>query len=146
MIWLIELGLVLLLVGVAWNTFGRRRRSDDREQITERRVEAYMTTLRREGRNPHLAAMTDTELRDVLHAASRNLRIEGERKNAVLLGVCAVALVAAIAVGSQDGTRGFLIALAVGVMVIYGLNEYLTRRMQEPLLRQGIEIERLKVE
>lgn len=145
MIWLIEIGLVLLLFGGAWKLLGRGK-GNDREAITERRVAAYMATLRRERSAPALSAMTDTELRDVLLSASRNLRIETERKHVILLGLAAVALLAAIVVGNQDGARGFIVALVVGGVVIYGVNEFMSRRIREPLVAQGIDVERLKVQ
>jgi len=146
MIWLIEAGLVLLLLGFGWSRFSRRRRSADPETITNRRVEAYMATLRRERSNPRLSAMTDLELRDVLLSAAHNLRVEGERKITVLLGVAGVTLVSAVGIATQDGVRGFALTLAVGAVVLYGLNEWLTRRMREPIVAQGLDIERLKVD
>jgi len=57
-----------------------------------------------------------------------------------------VTFLAAIMVGTQDGTRGFAIAIVVGAIVLYGLNEFLGRRMREPLAARGIDVERLRVE
>jgi type II secretory pathway component PulM len=149
MVWLLEFGLVLIVVGVAaaYASKGLRgRTASEREVVTERRVEAYMQTLRRDAGNADLAAMSDLELRDLLLSSARNLRIESERRFWVLLGAGLVAIVSAILVASQDGTRGFAIALAVGAVVLYGLNEYLSRRIREPLRAQGLDAERLRVE
>ncbi|WP_127753709.1 hypothetical protein [Devosia sp. 1566] len=60
--------------------------------------------------------------------------------------MAAVALFCAIVAASQDGLRGFAIAIVVGALAVYGLNEFLSRRMREPLERHGIDVERLRVE
>ena len=146
MAWLIELALVLLLVGGGWTLFARGKRSDVRESLTLRRVDAYIETIRRERSQPVLAAMSDTKLRDLLHSGARNFRIASERKAWTLLGVAGVGMFAAIVASTQDGIRGFAIAAVVGAVVIYGLNEFLDRQMRAPLERQGIDIERIKVE
>jgi hypothetical protein len=146
---LLEFGLILLLVGgiATYAMRGARNRGvDQREAITARRVEAYIQTIRRERRNPDLVAMSDTELTDLLLSSARNLKIESERKLYVLAAVAFVTVLSAIVVASQNGTTGFGITLLVGAIVVYGLNEYLSRRMREPLLARGIDVERLKVE
>lgn len=146
---LLEFGLILLVVGgiVTYATRGVRGRSaDDRETLTGRRVDAYIETIRRERSNAGLVAMSDTELRDVLLSSARNLKIESERKLYVLIAVSLATLFSAIVVASQNGTTGFGITLLVGAIVVYGLNEYLTRRIRDPLIARGIDIERLKVE
>lgn len=143
---LLEIGLVLIALGVVASMVMRGRRSEERAALTERRVEAYMQTIRRERSNPELSAMNDTELRDLLLSSAHNLKIEGERKSWVLLGVAAVSVVAGIVFANQNGVAGFGIALAVGAVAIYGLNEFWTRRMIDPLVARGIDIERLKVQ
>lgn len=143
---LFELALVLVLAGIAWSVFVRRRRGGEREAITERRVDAYMQTIRREASNPELAAMTDIELKDLLLSSARNLRVDAERRTYVLFGAGAVALVAAIVVATQEGWQGFGIALLIAAIGIYGLGEFLSRRMREPLREKGIDVERLRVE
>jgi hypothetical protein len=146
MIWLIEIALVLLLVGGGWTLLSRGKRTDQRESLTMRRVDAYMETIRRERTNKDLVAMSDTELRDLLHSGARNLRLASERKGWTLLGAGGVTLFSAIVAASQDGLRGFAIAMVVGAIVTYGLNEFMSRRMREPLEQRGIDIDRLKVE
>lgn len=146
MAWLIELALVLLLIGGGWTLFSRGKRTDERESLTLRRVDAYIETIRRERTNKALVAMSDSELRDLLHSGARNLRIANERKSWVVLGAAAVTLFAGIVAASQDGFRGFAVVLVVGALVTYGLNEFMTRRMREPLERQGVDVDRLKVE
>lgn len=146
MIWLIELALVLLLVGGGWTMMNRGKRTDRREALTMRRVDAYIETIRRERRNPDLAAMSDTELRDLLHSGARNLRAAEQKKGWILLGIGAVTLVAASVLAAQEGWVGFGATAAIGAIVAYGTNEFLNRRMRAPLERRGVDIERLLVE
>lgn len=146
MIWLIEIGLVLLLVGGGWTLFNRRRQPDERDALTMRRVDAYIETIRRERANRDLAAMSDSELRDLLHSGARNLRVAGERRAWTLFGAVGVALVAAIIAADQDGLRGFVVALLLGGLVSYGVGEFMGRRMREPLEKHGIDVDRLRIE
>ncbi|MEQ1770932.1 MAG: hypothetical protein ABL879_13935 [Devosia sp.] len=143
---LIEFAIALLLVGTAVSYFTRGRVSGEKQQVTERRVEAYMETIRREGTNRELASMSDNELRDLLSSGAHNLRVMRDRRRYLLFGGVLVALVAAVMVGTEDGTRGFGIALLVGAMVFYGINEFLARQMVAPMLEKGIDVERLRVE
>lgn len=146
MLILVEVVAALLLVGGVISYFMRNRRDAEREAVTERRVEAYMATIRREQKNSELGAMSDTELRDLLLSGARNLRVQAERRMYLLFGGTVAALLAAVIVATEDGLRGFGIAVLVGAMVLYGLNEFLGRRMREPLEARGIDVERLRVE
>jgi Flp pilus assembly protein TadB len=146
MVVLLEVLVALGLVGLLVSYFFRGRREAERQDIIDRRVEAYMQTIRREGGNSELAQMSDLELRDLLLSGARNLRIQAERRWYILLGGGAAALLAAIAIGTQEGTRGFGIVLLVATVALYGLNEFLGRRMTEPLVSRGIDVERLRVE
>ncbi|MDB5621856.1 MAG: hypothetical protein JWR39_419 [Devosia sp.] len=146
MIWLVELAVVLLLLGGGWSLLSRRGGVDRGEALTLRRVDAYIETIRRERSNAALVAMSDSELRDLLHAGARNLRLASERKGWTLLGVAGATLVCTIVAANQDGLRGSAIALVVGALVTYGLNEFLSRRMREPLEKRGIDVDRLRVE
>jgi hypothetical protein len=146
MIWLIELALVLLLVGGGWTLLKRKGGTDEREALTLRRVDAYIETIRRERNNAELAAMSDSELRDLLHSGARNLRAGMERRGWWLLGSAGATLVASIIAASQEGIGGFATALALGAVVTYGINEFLGRRVREPLERRGIDIDRLLIE
>jgi hypothetical protein len=146
---LLEFGLILVLAGLGLSFVlrsNRNRQAGEREAVTVRRVEAYMATIRREGDNPELAAMSEAELRDLLLSSARNLRIESDRRWLVLIGAGVVAVLAAIMVGTEEGLRGFGIALAIAAIVVYGLNEIAMRKAREPLLARGIDIERLRVE
>ena len=138
------LAVALIVLGV--NYLFRGRREARRQELLDQRVTAYMQTIRREGGSPELAAMNDTELRDVLVSSARNLRIQSERRWYLLLGGAIVAFLSAVMVATQDGTRGFGIAILVGAIVLYGVNEFLGRRMREPLASRGIDVERLRVE
>lgn len=146
MIWLIELALVLLLLGGGWTMLTRGRHTDRREALIMRRVDAYIETIRRERRNPELAAMSDTELRDLLHSGARKLRVAEQKKGWTLLGIGAAVLVAASVMASQEGWIGFGITAAIGGIAAYGANEFLNRRMRAPLEKRGIDIERLTLE
>lgn len=146
MVILLEVALGVLLIGIVVSYVLRGRRAAERAATTERRVEAYMQTIRREATNPELSAMSDVELKDLLLSSARNLKLQSERKWYLLLGGVVVAFFSAIMVATQDGTRGFAVALVIGAIVLYGLNEYLGRRMREPLVRRGLDIERLRVE
>ncbi|HWA18126.1 MAG TPA: hypothetical protein VG757_03960 [Devosia sp.] len=143
---LVEFALVLLLIGTVVSYFMRGRIAAQKQAITERRVEAYMETIRREGSNRELAAMSDTELRDLLLSSAYNLKVMRDRRMYLLFGGVLVALIAAILVATEEGTRGFGIALLVGALVLYGVNEFLGRQMVAPMLEKGIDVERLRVE
>jgi hypothetical protein len=143
---IIELVLVVVLIGAAVSYFTRGRVVATRQSITERRVDAYIETIRRERSNPELAAMSDTELRDLLLSSAHNLKVQSDRRLYLLFGGIVVALIGAIMVAAEDGTRSFGIALLVGALVLYGSNEFLGRRMIAPLEKKGIDVERLRVE
>ncbi|MET0439305.1 MAG: hypothetical protein ABW043_17600 [Devosia sp.] len=143
---LLQIALVLLLIGGGWTLLTRGKVTKEREALTLRRVDAYIETIRRERRNPELVAMSDSELRDLLHAGARNFRVASQKRGWFLLGVAAATLFSAIAIASQDGWRGFGIAVAVGAIVAYGLNEFLVRKARAPLERHGVDVERLTVE
>lgn len=143
---LVEFALVLLLVGTVVSYLTRGRVAAQKREMTERRVDAYMETIRREGSNRELAAMSDTELRDLLLSSAYNLKVMRDRRMYLLFGGVLVALIAAILVATEEGTRGFGIALLVGALVLYGVNEFLGRQMVAPMLDKGIDVERLRVE
>lgn len=142
----LEIAAALLILGGIVSYFTRRGKDAEREAVTERRVEAYIQTIRREGRNAELIAMSDPELRDLLLSGARNLRLQSERRIYLLFGGTVAAVLSAVVVATEQGMQGFGIALLVGAMVLYGLNEYLGRRMREPLESRGIDVERLRVE
>lgn len=142
----LEFGLVLILVGMVVSYFFRGRVAAAKQSMTERRVEAYIETIRREASNSELSAMSDTELRDLLLSSAHNLKVQRDRRLYLLFGGVVVALIGAILVATEDGYRGFGIALLVGAIVLYGVNEFLGRQMIAPLERKGIDVERLRVE
>lgn len=145
MIWLIEIALILLLFGGGLTMLSRGRNSDKRDALTMRRVDAYIETIRRERRNPELAAMSDTELRDLLHSGARNMRIAEQKKGWIVLGLGAATVIGASLVGSEQGFLWFAGVAAVGAITAYGTHEFLNRRMRAPLERHGVDIDRLMV-
>ncbi len=146
MIWLIEIALVLLLLGGGWTMLTRKRRDSQREALTLRRVDAYIETIRRERRSPELAAMSDSELRDLLHSGARNFKVAGERRGWIVLGCSVASIIAAAVAGSQEGWVAFWVVAAIGAIATYGTSEFLSRRMRSPLEKRGIDIDRLMVE
>jgi len=142
----LEFGLILILVGMAVSYLFRGRVVAAKQAMTERRVEAYIETIRREGKTPELTAMSDTELRDLLLSSAHNLKVQRDRRLYLLFGGVVVAIIGAILVATEDGYRGFGIALLVGALVLYGINEFLGRQMTAPLVAKGIDVERLRVE
>ena len=142
----VEIGLVLILVGVALSYVFRGRRMAQQQAMTERRVDAYIETIRRERTHPELVAMSDTELRDLLLSSAHNLKVQRDRRLYLLFGGVIVALIGAILVATEDGSRGFGVAMVVAALVLYGVNEYLGRQMIAPLSAKGIDVERLRVE
>lgn len=143
---LLEVVIVLGVIGFIVAQFVGRRKEAEREVLLERRVAAYMQTIRREKKHPELLAMNDNELGDLLLSSARNLRVQSERRWQLTVGGVVLALVAAIMVATEEGMRGFGIALLVGALVIYGLNEFAGRRMREPMIARGIDVDRLRVE
>jgi len=142
----IELGLLLIVVGAVVSYFMRGRVASEKQAMTERRVDAYIETIRREASNRELTSMSDTELRDLLLSSAHNLKVQRDRRMYLLFGGVVVALIGAILVATEDGFRGFGVALLVGALVLYGINEFLGRQMVAPLIAKGIDVERLRVE
>jgi hypothetical protein len=142
----LEFGLVLVLIGMVVSYLFRGRVVAAKQAMTDRRVEAYIETIRRERSNPELTAMSDTELRDLLLSSAHNLKVQRDRRMYLLFGGVVVAIIGAILVATEDGYRGFGVALLVGALVLYGINEFLGRQMIAPLLAKGIDVERLRVE
>lgn len=146
MIWLIEIAIVLLLLGGGWTMLTRKGRDSKREALTMRRVDAYIETIRRERKSPELAAMTDMELRDLLHSGARNLKVAEQRRGWIVLGCGVASVLGAALAGSQEGWLAFAGVAAVGAIITYGTNEFLVRRMRAPLEKRGVDIDRLLVE
>jgi hypothetical protein len=142
----IELGLLLIVVGAVVSYFMRGRVASEKQAMTERRVDAYIETIRREASNRELTSMSDSELRDLLLSSAHNLKVQRDRRMYLLFGGVVVALIGAILVATEDGFRGFGVALLVGALVLYGINEFLGRQMVAPLMAKGIDVERLRVE
>ena len=86
MLILVEIALVLILVGGVVSYATRGRRAAGREAMIERRVDAYMETIRREKAHPELVAMSDTELRDLLLSSAHNLKVQRDRRLYLLFG------------------------------------------------------------
>jgi uncharacterized protein YjiS (DUF1127 family) len=143
---MIELGLLLFLVGVVISYFTRGRRLADTQAMMDRRVEAYIETIRRERSNAELSAMSDTELKDLLLSSAHNLKVQRDRQLYLLFGGVVIALIGAILVATEEGFRGFGVALVIAAIVLYGINEFVGRQIRAPLLAKGIDIERLRVE
>ena len=143
---IIEIALALILVGGVIGYATRGRRLADRGALIDRRVDAYMETIRREKTSAELVAMSDNELRDLLLSSAHNLKVQRDRRMYLLVGGVLVGLIGAILVATEEGSRGFGIALLIAALVLYGMNEFLGRQMVAPLEKKGIDVERLRVE
>ena len=143
---LIEIALVLILIGGVVSYATRGRRLATRENLIDRRVDAYIETIRRERKHPELVAMSDNELRDLLLSSAHNLKVQRDRRMYLLFGGVLVAVLGAILVAAEEGSRGFGVALVLAALVLYGINEFLGRQMSAPLEAKGIDVERLRVE
>ena len=143
---IIEIALALILVGGVVSYMTRGRRLTERGTMIDRRVDAYIETIRREGTNKELSAMSDNELRDLLLSSAHNLKVQRDRRMYLLFGGVLVGLIGAILVATEEGSRGFGIALLIAALVLYGMNEFLGRQMIGPLQQKGIDVERLRVE
>ena len=143
---IIEIVLALILVGGIVHYMTRGRRITERGTLIDRRVDAYIETIRREGTNKELVAMSDNELRDLLLSSAHNLKVQRDRRMYLLFGGVLVGLIGAILVATEEGSRGFGIALLIASLVLYGMNEFLGRQMVAPLQQKGIDVERLRVE
>lgn len=146
MVILLAIALVLALVGLVMGVLLRGRRATEREAVAGQRVAVYMQTLRREAPTPELAAMSDGELRELLLSSARNLRVQSDRRWYLLIAGGFVGFLAALLITTAEGARGFGIAAVVVAIVLYGINEYLSRRMRAPLEARGLDAERLRVE
>ena len=143
---IIEVVLALILVGGVVHYMTRGRRMVERGSMIDRRVDAYIETIRREGTNKELVSMSDNELRDLLLSSAHNLKVQRDRRMYLLFGGVLVGLIGAILVATEDGSRGFGVALLIAALVLYGMNEFLGRQMIGPLQQKGIDVERLRVE
>lgn len=146
MTYLLAAAIGLLLIGLFANSMLRGKRGAEREALAAKRADAYILSIRRSATHPELAEMSDAELRDLLLSGARNFRLQTERRLQVLLAAVGIGFLAAVIVGTMEGTRGFAIALAVAAVSVYGINEFMTRRIRAPLERLGLDPERLRVE
>ncbi|MBJ7578895.1 hypothetical protein JHC09_13480 [Devosia sp. MC532] len=89
--------------------------------------------------------MSDSELRDLLHAGATNLKVAEQRRNLAVTGIGLVTVIIAAALGSQEGWVAFLASAAVGALVGYGTSVYLSRTAKAPLEKRGIDVDRLQV-
>jgi hypothetical protein len=135
---LVALGVVILMVVTT------KKRSISAEGLMAQRVEAYKATLRREG--GIFDKMSDLELTDVLTATARTMRSQAERRWIMLVGGAALGFFAAIFVGTQQGTQGFVLTLVGSAAVLYGLHQYVGRRLRDVAERQGLDPDRLLVD
>lgn len=146
MVWLAEIGFIILAIVAIVQLARAGRNATKLHEIAEERIAAYVTTLRRTGGNPELAAMTDTELHDVLGAAMRRLASARSRKFVLLVLGAVATLIAGIVLGIEDGWRAFAATAAVGGLALYGLERVIDRAARAPIEDQGLDIERLRLD
>lgn len=146
MVWLAEIGLIVLAI-VAVVMFANAGRGMTRlQQAAEERIGAYMVTIRRTGTNPDFAAMTDTELRDVLSAAMRRLAAGRSRKVLLLVLGTVATLLTSIVFGVEEGWRAFAATFVIGGIALFGLERAMERMTRAPIEAQGLDVERLRLD
>ena len=146
MVWLAEIGFIVLAVVAIVQLVRAGRGATRLHEVAEERIAAYVTTLRRKGDNPELADMTDSELHDVLGAAMRRLAAGRNRKFLLLVLGAVATVMAGIALGIEDGWRAFAATMAIGGIVLYGLERVLDRATRAPIEAQGLDAERLRID
>ena len=146
MAWLAEIGFIILAI-VAIVSLARSGKQAERlKDLADERIAAYMVTLRRTGDNPELAGMTDTELQDILGAATRRLAAGRSRKLLLIILGGVATLLAGIVFGVEEGWRAFAATLAVGGIAVFGLERVIDRMTRGPIEAQGLDIERLRLD
>lgn len=145
MIWLFELALVgtgFFLLLMFLNRSGQAYVTEH----TEKRVDAYMQTIRRTGEPSALNDMNDSELRDILLASSR--RITRYRANRIILLtiVSFATLIVAIFMAANSGLQSFAASIVVGAIAGYGIDRILERNMHAWVERQQLGIDRLTID
>ncbi|WP_116654580.1 hypothetical protein [Pelagibacterium sediminicola] len=144
MIILLYAAIVLAAITIIGNLMLHKWNAKRLDQRVGERVDAYLTSLEREGVPEPLDAMGSDERREMLIAAARQVKAESDRRFyiAAIGGIVAFFVALGFAIEGA-GTRDFVITLAIGAAVIYGVNTVLYRNLRSKLAARGIELERI---
>lgn len=144
MIILLYAAIVLAAITIIGNLMLHKWNAKRLDQRMGERVDAYLTSLEREGVPEPLDTMGSDERREMLIAAARQVKAESDRRFyiAAIGGIVAFFVALGFAIEGA-GTRDFVITLAIGAAVIYSVNTVLYRNLRSKLAARGIELERI---
>lgn len=144
MIILLYAAIVLAAITVIGNLMLHKWNAKRLDQRMGERVDAYLTSLEREGMPEPLDTMGSDERREMLVATARQVKAESDRRFyiAAIGGIVAFFVALGFAIEGA-GTRDFVITLAIGAAVIYGINTVLYRNLRSKLAARGIDLERI---
>lgn len=144
MIILLYAALVLAAITVIGNLMLHKWNATRLEKRMDERVDAYMNSMEREGVPPPLESMAGEERRNVLVSAARQVKAESDKRFyvATIGGIITFFVALGFAI-EGEGTRDFVIALAIGAAALYGINTVLYRNLKSKLSARGIDIERI---
>lgn len=144
MIILLYAAIVLAAITIIGNLMLHKWNAKRLDQRMGERVDAYLTSLEREGIPEPLDTMGSDERREMLIAAARQVKAESDRRFyiAAIGGIVAFFVALGFAIEGA-GTRDFVITLAIGAAVIYGVNTVLYRNLKSKLAARGIDLERI---
>lgn len=144
MIILLYAAIVLAAITIIGSLMLHKWNAKRLDQRMGERVDAYLTSLEREGIPEPLDTMGSDERREMLIAAARQVKAESDRRFyiAAIGGIVAFFVALGFAIEGA-GTRDFVITLAIGAAVIYGVNTVLYRNLKSKLAARGIDLERI---
>ena len=144
MIILLYAAIVLAAITIIGSLMLHKWNAKRLDQRMGERVDAYLTSLEREGIPEPLDTMGSDERREMLIAAARQVKVESDRRFyiAAIGGIVAFFVALGFAIEGA-GTRDFVITLAIGAAVIYGVNTVLYRNLKSKLAARGIDLERI---
>ncbi|MCD7060283.1 hypothetical protein [Pelagibacterium xiamenense] len=147
MIFMLYAALALVAVTVIGNLMLARWNAERREKRIGERVDAYLTSLEREGVPEPLEPMSAQERRDTLISAGHRVRVESDKRFYVVTIGAILGFFVALGFAIEGaGTRDFVITLAIAAVALYGVHAFLYRTFRARMAAQGIDIERLKIE
>lgn len=144
MIILLYAALVLAAITVIGNLMLHKWNAARWDRRMEERVDAYLNSMGREGIPDPLEPMAGDERHHVLVSAARQVKAESDKRFyvATIGGIITFFVALGFAI-EGEGTRDFVIALAIGCAALYGINTVLYRNLRSKLAARGIDIERI---
>jgi hypothetical protein len=141
---LLYAAIVLAAITVIGNLMLHKWNAGRLEKRIEERVDAYASSMEREGIPEPLETMASEERRHMLVSAAREVKAESDKRFyvATIGGIVTFFVALGFAIEGA-GTRDFVIALAIGIAALYGINTVLYRNLRSRLAARGIDIERI---